>query len=200
MQTIKHKLAALLALVIFALTPGATLAADVSSASGVDLPEITVSKPYNWTGAYVGGGAGFEATGLDDGTGVQLSDDSGFGYGRLGYRYQAGGRLVLGVFVEGNVSALDVDKEIEATYSALVGGDIGLALGGLLISIEGGFGKTFVEGDNTADPEGPFVGIKMAIDLGDGFELNAGGRARIEDEGKIDFDKTGAMIGLGYRF
>lgn len=201
MQNIKRTLAALMALAVFLSTPGLALAADATPGKNPFTADVVIVKPHSWTGPYIGIGAGWEATGIEDGVGLEFTDDSGLGYARLGYRYQLpDGRLVFGVFAEGNVAALDIEHEIEATYAAMFGGEIGLALGGLLVTVEGGFGKTFIDGNSAEDPSGPFVGLRSAVDLGGGLEFNVLGRARIEEEGKIDFNKIGVMVGGGYRF
>jgi len=205
MEGIKHKLAALMALAAFLMTPGLALAADAAPKTGAWTAEtIIVSRPQSWTGFYVGAGAGWEVQQLEGETGFKVSDQAPLGYARLGYRFQQG-RFVVGAFVEGNASAMDIEDEIKATYAALLGAEAGMAIGSVLVGFEAGFKRAWLDAGSIDLPtDGLFFGPSISVDLGDGIEAAFKYRwdATEGETGGYEIDKTSGvgLVGVAVRF
>ncbi len=206
MQSIKRKLAGLVALATFLLTPGLALAADAVPQRNAWTPDIVTTAPSTWTGFYVGAGGGWEIQTLEDGeSGFKVSDQAPLAYVRLGYRHELGGRIVVGAFVEGNASAMDIEDEISATYKALLGADAYFSLGNVLIGGEVGYKKAWLEAGSIEVPtEGWFAGPKIAVRLDGNIEIQGVYRFDVT-EGEIFGDEVEstsglALVGVAVRF
>jgi hypothetical protein len=168
-----------------------------------DLPAVST----NWSGPYVGVGASWDAYKLEaEGTPFAIGVDDASALARLGYRYQLpGSRIVGGVFVEGSLTDLSLVDEVKSNYALAAGGDLGLALGGVLVSVVGGWKWQPTDvGPLDFTLDGPFAGVRVAADLGAGFDLSVEARRDfISDEQgdlKLDANTTSGMVVLSKRF
>lgn len=203
MQIFARALAALI-MAMIAISPA--LAADPVSKSGAWTADAAPTK-RSWTGVYIGGGAGMEIVTLEgDDSGFKVGDDAAAGYVRLGYRQEIGGRFVIGAFIEGGASAMDVADEIKATYAALGGGEVGFLLGrNVLLSLQGGLKRTWLDaGEVELQPDGYWAGVNATIDTGEGFDVDLGYRKDFleDDKGGLSLDSSTGFgyVGVSVRF
>lgn len=198
-------LGALAALLIFS---SSAKAADVYGGSNTSASPGPVYS-VNWSGVYVAAGVALEAQalGIEGLSGLELAEQNKAVFGRLGYRHQTG-QFVVGVFGEIQASDLEfsaLGQSADAEIAYTGGADFGIALGGLLLSAEGGYRYVPVEvGGVDVDMSGFFGGVKAAVDIGGGWELGVSVRQYfLSDEVQgveIDNDTLAGSVSIGKRF
>lgn len=150
--------------------------------------------PAYWSGLYVGGGIGYGAWAADTSATTSPVNQTQGGNGWLGrvtvgYDWQAGSMLVLGVFADGDGSSLKgtlqdsggtIAGDIKQNWSWAAGGRLGLAVTpGILSFVNGGYASAHFSSTNLVPV------------------LASGGPTGF---GTADFDTSGWFVGGGVEF
>jgi outer membrane immunogenic protein len=141
-------------LAISALLAAPALAADLPARMPVKAPAPVVVAVYNWTGFYVGANVGY-AWSVDDhllsftnvGTFAGVNPKGAFGGGQIGYNWQAGGPLVLGIEADiqggrihdSGISSAARGTDYNLRWFGTVRGRVGFAVDRSLLYATGGF-------------------------------------------------------------
>jgi outer membrane immunogenic protein len=202
----------LLASTFLGVLSGYALAADVVEAP----PEIVIAPAFSWTGAYIGGQAGYlwgEGDFIsEDGTTAEPEPDGWLGGIYVGYNYQLDNNVVIGADADfawtgadDSAAAFDdagdligsFDTELE--WEGAVRARLGYAVDRFLPYVAGGvaFGQLSGEpvggGGSLGSDEDTGVGWTLGVGLEYAFTDNIVGRTeyRYTDFGDFDFTFPG---------
>jgi outer membrane immunogenic protein len=213
-----HRLASPLLALLMAATPA--LAADVGApATAVPAPDAYTASPavYDWSGANLGGiaGFGFQDYGTDDAG--RIDGDGFFGGAFAGYDFMVTRNVVAGVqadIVTGDNGGSRAGFDADSAYLATLRGRLGYAMDSWLLYGTGGLavGDLELSDGATSDSQTVFgyaVGAGVETGITDNisarleylyvdtatesFDLGAGSTS-------ADLDGHQIRLGLGYRF
>lgn len=162
-------------------------AADILDNLNSNAAATTTGTPKSLgTGPYIGAGVGLDVHAIDTGEGIEGINASFDGVaftGRLGYDISPRRHVVLGVFGDVDYSTAGA-AGVDTDFSYKLGARAGAQLGGALLYVNGGYVWSDFKGVDYS-PDGPFAGIGMQTDLGNGFSLAVEG-SREWSEDSVD--------------